>query len=146
MSRVNGYIFSIVIHMIFAPCIIVLRHELCREPVSVHKLSATRSCKRNYSLSHNYCEHHFWGIFQILLYPWSFLFHYKIPMPYGVARSKIILICSLFSQISMFEDFFADRILPCKLSESRRWIVIYFKEYFHVAGLLYTLCMQCLNC
>ena len=66
-------------------------------------------------------------------------------MPYGVARSKIILICSLFSQISMFEDFFADRILPCKLSESIRWIVIYIKEYFHVAGLLYTLCMQCLN-
>ena len=38
----------------------------------------------------------------------------------------------------MFEVFFADRILPCKLSESRRWIVIYIKEYFHVAGLLYT--------
>ena len=37
----------------------------------------------------------------------------------------------------MFEDFFAGRILPCKLSESIRWIVIYVKEYFHVAGLLY---------
>ena len=34
----------------------------------------------------------------------------------------------------MFEDFFAERILLCKLSESRRWIVIYIKEYFHVAG------------
>ena len=30
---------------------------------------------------------------------WSFLFHCEIPMPYGVARSKIIVIYSLFSQI-----------------------------------------------
>ena len=52
-----------------------------------------------YSLSHNYCEHHFFGIFQKLLYLWSFLLHCEIPMPYGVARSKIILICSLISQI-----------------------------------------------
>ena len=37
----------------------------------------------------------------------------------------------------MFEDFYTGWILPCKLSESRRWIVIYVKEYFHVAGLLY---------
>ena len=33
----------------------------------------------------------------------------------------------------MFEDFsksLADQILPCNLSESRKWIVIYIKEYF----------------
>ena len=33
----------------------------------------------------------------------------------------------------MYEDFFADWILLCKLSESRRWIVFYIKEYFHMA-------------
>ena len=37
----------------------------------------------------------------------------------------------------MFEDFSADQILPCKMSESRRWIVIYIKEYFNAVGLLY---------
>ena len=57
-----------------------------------------------YTLSHNYCEHHFlkfFGIFQILLYLWSSLFHCEIPMPYGVASVKIILICPLFNQILM---------------------------------------------
>ena len=38
----------------------------------------------------------------------------------------------------MFEDFFADQILPGNLimSESRRWIVICIKEYFNAVGLL----------
>ena len=55
-------------------------------------------------------------------------FHAALPDP------KIILICSLFSQISMFEDFFADQILPGNLSESRRWIVICIKEYLMRSG------------
>ena len=36
----------------------------------------------------------------------------------------------------MFEDYFADQILPGNLSESRRWIVNCIKEYFNVVVLL----------
>ena len=36
----------------------------------------------------------------------------------------------------MFEDFFANQILPGNLSESRTWIVICIKEYFNAVGLL----------
>ena len=50
----------------------------------------------------------------------------------------------------MFEDCsksLTDQILPYNLSESRKWIVVYIKEYiFNVVGLLYSLRMQCLNC
>ena len=63
------------------------------------QLESISTLSHNYSLSHNYCEHHFFAIFEILLYLGSFLFHCEIPVPYGVARSKIILIRSLFSQI-----------------------------------------------
>ena len=60
----------------------------------------------SYSLSHNYCEHHFFMIFQISFHVRSFLFQRELPMPNSVTSAKITLICSLFSQILMFEDFF----------------------------------------
>ena len=36
----------------------------------------------------------------------------------------------------MFEDFFADQILPGNLRETSWWIVICIKEYFNAVGLL----------
>ena len=65
-----------------------------------------------------------------------FFFTVRSPCHAALLDPKIILIYSLFSQISMFEDFFADQILPGNLSESRRWIVICIKEYFNAVGLL----------
>ena len=65
-----------------------------------------------------------------------FFFTVRSPCHAALPDPKIILICSLLSQISMFEDFFNDQILPCNLSESRRWIVICIKEYFNAVRLL----------
>ena len=65
-----------------------------------------------------------------------FFFTVRSPCHAALPDPKIILICSLFSQISMFEDFFADQILPGNLSESRTWIVISIKEYFNAVRLL----------
>ena len=59
-----------------------------------------------YSLSHNYCEHHCFMISQKPFHVWSFLFQGELPMPNSVTSAKITLICSLSSEISMFEDFF----------------------------------------
>ena len=107
---------------------------LC-DRASLRKARKTHQWKRaltsykmdNYSLSHNYCKHHFFGLFQILLYLWSFLFHCEIHMPYGVARSKIILIRSLFSQILIlnFSIHSLYKVLPCNLIVSNNGTQVY---------------------
>ena len=47
--------------------------------------------------------------------------------------------------LKIFSKWLADQILPCNLSESRKWIVVYIKEYFNADMLLYSLRMQCLK-
>ena len=78
----------------------------------------------------------FSGYFKYYFIYDNFLFTVRSPCHAVLPDPKIILICSLFSQISMFEDFFADQILPGNLSKSRGWIVICIKEYFNAVGLL----------
>ena len=59
----------------------------------------------DYSLSHNYCEHHFiYDISNIILR--MIIFQRELPMPNGVTSAKITLIYLLFSQKFMFENFF----------------------------------------
>ena len=72
----------------------------------------------------------FLGYFKYYFTYDHFFFTVRSPCYAALPDPKIILICSLFSQISMFEDFFTDQILPANLSESKRWIVICIKEYF----------------
>ena len=78
----------------------------------------------------------FSGYFKYYFIYDNFFFTVRSPCHAVLPDPKIILICSLFSQISMFEDFFADQILPGNLSKSRGWIVICIKEYFNAVGLL----------